>query len=96
MEYIPFDPIVKRTEATVELENGVPFKVTKGAPHVLCHLVSDPSVTSRVDADVIRFGEKGIRCLAVAKTMALSDEWKFVGMLTFLDPPRPDTKVIFF
>ena len=35
---------------------------------------------------------KGIRCMAIAKTVdsGLSD-WKFLGLLTFLDPPRPDT-----
>ena len=35
---------------------------------------------------------KGIRCMSIAKTVdsCLSD-WKFLGLLTFLDPPRPDT-----
>ena len=36
-------------------------------------------------------GLRGIRSLAVAKT----DEagvWHMLGLLTFLDPPRPDTK----
>ena len=38
-------------------------------------------------------GARGIRCLAVART---TDEamakWTMLGILTFLDPPRPDTK----
>lgn len=29
--------------------------------------------------------------MAVAKTDS-KGEWQFLGMLTFLDPPRPDTK----
>jgi hypothetical protein len=36
-------------------------------------------------------GRRGIRSLAVART---NDEgkWTMLGILTFLDPPRPDTK----
>lgn len=37
-------------------------------------------------------GRRGIRSLAVART---NDEgkWQMLGILTFLDPPRPDTKI---
>ncbi len=35
--------------------------------------------------------EDGVRSLAVAKTDA-NGQWRFQGMLTFLDPPREDTK----
>ena len=35
---------------------------------------------------------QGIRCMAIAKTVDSGlSEWKFLGLLTFLDPPRPDT-----
>ena len=39
--FLPFDPVRKRTEATVSDADGQPFQVTKGAPQViadLCHL----------------------------------------------------------
>jgi H+-transporting ATPase len=41
---------------------------------------------------VMDLGRRGIRSLAVAKT---NDEgkWQMMGILTFLDPPRSDTKV---
>jgi hypothetical protein len=55
---------------------------------------NDIKVKEKVEAEVVRFGEMGIRTLAVAK-MDLMDgknEWKMIGLLTFLDPPRPDTK----
>ena len=60
------------------------------------NLLSDKEVKvkEKVEAEVVRFGEMGIRTLAVAK-MDLMDgknEWKMIGLLTFLDPPRPDTK----
>ena len=40
LEYMPFDPIVKRTEGTIkDLATGKTYKTTKGAPHVLLKLV---------------------------------------------------------
>lgn len=92
LDYMPFDPIVKRTEGTIrDRATGEVFKVTKGAPHVIVKLVRDHDVHVTVDRDIKSLGEKGIRCLAVAKTNA-AGEWEMLGMLTFLDPPRPDTK----
>ena len=90
-DFMPFDPIVKRTEGTV-VENGKKFKTTKGAPHVLCKLCKDESVVRKCEDDVHRLGLRGIRALAVAKTDSESGEFNLLGLLTFLDPPRPDTK----
>ena len=44
-----------------------------------------------LEHDVHELGTRGIRSLAVAKT---TDEgrWVMLGLLTFLDPPREDTK----
>jgi H+-transporting ATPase len=71
------------------------FKVTKGAPHILLKLCHDREVAEQAEKDVHSFGERGIRTLAVAKGEVVGDgpiEWKMLGLLTFLDPPRPDTK----
>jgi H+-transporting ATPase len=95
--FMPFDPIVKRTEGTV-IENGKTFKTTKGAPHVLSKLVTDSGNTNaevieQLEKDVFELGLRGIRSLAVAKTTdADPNKWEMLGLLTFLDPPRPDTK----
>ena len=97
LEFMPFDPIIKRTEGTVrDLKTGKTFKTTKGAPHVLLKLVldqpgSDKKLAEAVNGDVHTFGMRGIRSLAVAKTND-AGVWQMLGMLTFLDPPRPDTK----
>jgi len=98
LAYMPFDPIVKRTEGTVR-ENGQTFKTTKGAPHVLLNVVKSTTkdlaafeeINKRVELEVFNLGARGVRSLAVAKTNA-NGEWEFLGLLTFLDPPRPDTK----
>ena len=43
----------------------------------------------------LRLGLRGIRSLAVAKTVPGDvKRWEFLGLLTFLDPPRPDTKQV--
>ena len=44
-----------------------------------------------MEKDVQAFGHRGIRALAVAKTDE-NDRWVMLGLLTFLDPPRADTK----
>lgn len=92
LDFMPFDPIVKRTEGTLkDKKTGKTFKTTKGAPHVLLKLCKDHKIHERCEADVTSFGSRGIRCLAVAKTDD-QGEWHMLGLLTFLDPPRLDTK----
>ena len=52
-----------------------------------------------VEADIARLAERGVRALAVARTrpaasaaeLDASPVWELLGILTFLDPPRPDT-----
>eukprot|EP00595_Chromulina_sp_UTEXLB2642_P002324 CAMPEP_0196765008 /NCGR_PEP_ID=MMETSP1095-20130614/7376_1 /TAXON_ID=96789 ORGANISM="Chromulina nebulosa, Strain UTEXLB2642" /NCGR_SAMPLE_ID=MMETSP1095 /ASSEMBLY_ACC=CAM_ASM_000446 /LENGTH=593 /DNA_ID=CAMNT_0042122131 /DNA_START=169 /DNA_END=1947 /DNA_ORIENTATION=- len=94
LDYMPFDPIVKRTEGTVrDNTTGKTFKTTKGAPNVILSLITHnhKSVQDQVNRDITSYGLRGIRTLAVAKTNDNND-WELLGLLTFLDPPRPDTK----
>merc|ERR1719298_76661 len=101
LDYLPFDPVIKRTQGTVKdksmkINNGATFKTSKGAPQVLLKLVHeaggcDANLKKAIEKDVTDLGKRGIRAIAVAKT----DEqgvWRMMGLLTFLDPPRPDTK----
>lgn len=93
LDFMPFDPTVKRTEGTIrDLVTGQDYKTTKGAPHIIMMLTNDEEVKRKCEADVTSFGLRGVRCLAVAKTDS-SGKWHFLGLLTFLDPPRHDTKV---
>jgi H+-transporting ATPase len=91
LEFFPFDPVVKRTEATLrDPHSGEVFKTTKGAPNVILKLVNDLHTTVLVERDLVALGERGIRCMAVARTNAVG-AWVMLGLLTFLDPPREDT-----
>jgi H+-transporting ATPase len=92
LEFLPFDPRLKRTEATLRGADGVEFKVTKGAPNIVIGLCANRAeIEEEVGRIVTDLGERGIRCLSVARTKA-DGEWHMAGILTFLDPPRPDTK----
>merc|ERR1712070_513989 len=97
LDYMPFDPTIKRTEGTVkDKKTGEVYKTSKGAPHILLKLVlehggCDQALAAKIEYDVTELGKRGIRAIAVAKTDR-NEVWRMMGMLTFLDPPRPDTK----
>ena len=88
----PFDPVHKRTEATVKDKDGKEFKVSKGAPQVILELAATAgNVKEAVDKAVNDFAAKGFRSLGVAHTDG-DGKWQFVGVLPLFDPPRKDAK----
>jgi H+-transporting ATPase len=90
--FLPFDPVHKRTEATVRTTDGKTFKVTKGAPQVILALASNAAlVQPAVDQAINGFATRGFRSLGVAKTNE-EGEWQFLGVLPLYDPPREDSK----
>ena len=90
--FTPFDPVHKRTEATVKGADGKIFKVTKGAPQVILALSANAaSVKSAVDKAVDDFAARGFRALGVARADG-DGEWRLLGVLPLFDPPREDAK----
>ncbi len=88
----PFDPVHKRTEATVQAEGQSEFKVTKGAPQVILALDAGAAgIQSKVDEAVNGFASRGFRSLGVARTDDKGG-WKFLGVLPLSDPLRDDSK----
>jgi H+-transporting ATPase len=88
----PFDPVHKRTEATVKDKDGKEFKVTKGAPQVILQLAADSAqVKPAVDKAVNEFAARGFRSLGVARA-GEDGKWQFLGVLPLFDPPREDAK----
>jgi len=88
----PFDPIHKRTEATVSDPDGHVFFVTKGAPQVILALATPPNeLRQQVEQAVNDFAARGYRALGVART-DVPGEWRFLGVLSLYDPPREDSK----
>jgi H+-transporting ATPase len=39
IDFVPFDPTLKRTEGTLRGSDGKTFKCSKGAPHIILKLV---------------------------------------------------------
>ncbi|TYZ60041.1 hypothetical protein PybrP1_011510 [[Pythium] brassicae (nom. inval.)] len=94
LDHAPFDPTVKRTESTIRGPDGRVFKVSKGAPQIILALAHNvEEIRDAVEAKVLDLARRGIRSLAVARTdTAVDGGWLFLGIMTFLDPPRHDTK----
>jgi len=91
VHFQPFDPVHKRTEATVR-QDGQDFKVTKGAPQVILALDPNSSeIQSEVDKAVDEFAARGFRSLGVARTEG-EGEWQFLGIIPLYDPLREDSK----
>ncbi len=92
LHFQPFDPVHKRTEATVKAKDGKTFKVTKGAPQVVLELAANVGeVKPAVDEAVNEFAARGFRSLGVARAED-DGQWRFVGVLPLFDPPRDDAK----
>ena len=92
VHFMPFDPVHKRTEATVKELDGNQFKVSKGAPQVILELCANASeVNSSVEKAVNEFAARGFRSLGVARADG-EGAWQFVGVLPMFDPPREQAK----
>jgi len=90
-EFVPFDPVSKRTEATVKTQDGKTLKCSKGAPQVIadiCALEGDEK--EKEENAVAELAAKGYRALGVARN-ADGKKWEFVGIIPMFDPPRDDS-----
>lgn len=91
VQFMPFDPVHKKTESTIKDAENRTFKVTKGAPQVimaLCELDQETGV--RAQKAVEELAAKGYRTLGVARAEN-SGPWQFLGILPLFDPPREDS-----
>ena len=92
VHFLPFDPVHKRTEATVKGKDGKTFKVTKGAPQVVLALSANAgSVKAAAEKAVNDFAARGFRSLGVARAEG-DGTWQLLGVLPMFDPPREDAK----
>ena len=91
LKFFPFDPVGKRTEASVKDGQGHTFRVTKGAPQVILAMSQlKAEDKQRAEKTVNDLAAKGFRTLGVARTDD-GDAWRFLGILPLFDPPREDS-----
>jgi H+-transporting ATPase len=92
IHFQPFDPVHKRTEATVKEPDGRELKVTKGAPQVILALDSNADkIQQEVDKAISGFASRGFRSLGVARTDN-QGKWHLLGIIPLYDPLREDSK----
>jgi len=89
INFTPFDPMLKRAEATVRQTNGTVARVVKGAFAIVQGL-SQPSPTCSTIVDELQ--AKGYRVLAVATGPAV--KLQMVGLIALSDPPREDSAAL--
>jgi H+-transporting ATPase len=93
LKYIPFDPVTKRTEATITDGQGKGMVVSKGAPQVIVDLAKPTSdIAQRVKQNVDELAAKGSRALGVARSEDGGHTWSLLGILPMFDPPRDDSR----
>ncbi len=91
LAFVPFDPVGKRTEATIAGPGDETFRVSKGAPQVILAMCSeDDDLRRRAGAEVDALASRGFRTLGVARRDG-EGPWRFLGLLPLHDPPREDS-----
>ncbi|WP_243366934.1 plasma-membrane proton-efflux P-type ATPase [Fundidesulfovibrio soli] len=92
VHFQPFDPVHKRTEATVVGADGKEFRTTKGSAQVIMALsINAGQVEPAVEKAVNEFAARGFRSLGVARDDG-GGAWRFLGVLPLFDPPREEAK----
>jgi H+-transporting ATPase len=92
MHFQPFDPVHKRTEATIKGADGKQFNVAKGAPQVILQMSANANdVKAAAEKAINGFAARGFRSLGVARADE-EGKWQFLGVLPLFDPPRDDAK----
>ena len=92
-DFKPFDPVIKRSEATITDKNNKSFKITKGAPQVISALMETAEkerAADLINKQIDEFAAKGFRTLGTAKTNE-QGKWQYVGLIPLFDPPRDDS-----
>ncbi|WP_097461365.1 plasma-membrane proton-efflux P-type ATPase [Mangrovitalea sediminis] len=92
INFVPFDPVSKRTVGEIRSSDATTFKVSKGAPQVILELAGVAGEESeRANTLIGELAAKGFRTLGVARTDD-AGTWHFLGILPLFDPPREDSR----
>jgi H+-transporting ATPase len=88
LQFVPFDPATKRSEAVVSEDNQT-LRVVKGAPSIVADLTSGSHFPK---ADVDALAGEGFRVLAVAA--GAQANLRLAGLVALHDPPRQDSQAV--
>ena len=89
ISFLPFDPALKRSEASVKLQDGSIIRVVKGALAEIAALAQPcPEANSATET----MQKSGLRVLAVAA--GPPDAVRVIGLIGLSDPPRQDSAAL--
>src|SRR5664279_1790465 len=92
-DFTPFDPVNKKTIGVVTGPDGRKHHFAKGAPQAIAAMCQlDASSAKQYDAQVAELASHGYRALGVSRSDDDGKSWKLLGILSLMDPPRPDAK----
>ncbi|MEZ5364241.1 MAG: hypothetical protein R2748_18360 [Bryobacterales bacterium] len=83
--YTPFDPVHKRTEATLDAPDGKSTKAIKGAPQVILELAANAAQVKPA-GESNRYRRSRLPFLG-RRPLKRPGQWQFLGVPPF-DPPR--------
>ncbi len=90
--FLPFDPILKRTEAQIE-KGAERFKAVKGAPQIVLEMANLPDETAHnIHQMIDLLASKGYRTLAIGREQ--QGAFALVGLIPLYDPPREDSRQV--
>ena len=92
--FVPFDPVNKRTVATVVDAAGHSQQYAKGAPQVIAALTKlDPADARAIPGDGQRARRPWISGARRRRdSRQATESWQLLGIISLSDPPRPDAK----
>ena len=89
IQFVPFDPATKMSEATAGDSGGAPVRAVKGAFAAVAGLTQSAPDASQTASDL---EAQGFRVLAVA--VGPPTALKLAGIVALSDPPRPDSAAL--
>ena len=98
VNFVPFDPVNKKTIGMVSDAQGKTIQFAKGAPQAIgkiCGIgeqAGDDQTSQQYFGQVNELASCGTRALGVARSDDEGKSWQLLGILPLLDPPRPDAK----
>jgi H+-transporting ATPase len=93
LDFTPFDPVRKRTEAEISF-SGEQFHAVKGAAQILVEMADLDEKRARIlNASVDKLAARGYRTLAVGRRRG-EKPLELIGLIPLYDPPREDSKAV--